>query len=321
MSSTNLATIGDKLSWAAELAKSGMLPAQYRANPANLLWAIEMGQSLGLSPMQAITGIHVIEGRPTASAALIGSLARGAGHRLRVQGDDTHAIAQIWRKDDPEFCFESVWTLERAKVAGLLGKGVWRTYPAAMLQARAITEVARQACPEALSGVQYTAEELDDGRGATTQATFVQSSPVQQSKVAERIARLASPAPAQAPQEALPAPSPVVYAAPVVEAPAAPPVGWLDDDDRKAFCAELSRGGCDYNNVARWSESLGRPRPSAMTWAQRNTLVEYLHTDNGMARYRAFLLACVPPPAVAVPASNSDDVGFHGEAIPPQEVL
>ena len=313
--SNELATIGDKLTWAGELAKSGMLPQQYRGNPANLLWAIEMGQSLGLTPMQAVTGIHVIEGKPTASAGLIGSLVRGAGHRLRVHGNDQHAVAQIWRRDDPEFCFESVWTLDRARTAGLLGKGVWKTYPAAMLQARAITEVARQACPEALSGVQYTAEELGDDSGRVSQAVVVQSAPPE-SRVAQRIAALATPPPAQAPQEALPAPAPVAEPAPVLEAPAPPAVGWVNDEDRKAFMAELGRGGCDYNNMARWAVTLGRPRPSAMTWAQRNALLEYLQTEAGMARYRAWLVK--PEPA---PSSESDDVGFHGEASPPQEVL
>jgi len=50
--------------------------------------------------------------------------------------------------------------MDRAKAANLVNKGNWKTYPAAMLKARAITEVARDACPEALFGVAYTAEEL-----------------------------------------------------------------------------------------------------------------------------------------------------------------
>ena len=310
--SNELATIGDKLAWAGELAKSGMLPAQYRGNPANLLWAIEMGQSLGLTPMQAVTGIHVIEGKPTASAGLIGSLVRGAGHRLRVHGNDQQAVAQIWRRDDPEFCFESVWTLDRARTAGLLGKGVWKTYPAAMLQARAITEVARQACPEALSGVQYTAEELGDDDRRLSQAVVVQSAPPE-SRVAQRIAALATPPPAQAPQEALPAP------APVVEALAPPAVGWVSDADRKEFMAELGRGGIDYNNVARWAVSLGRARPSAMTWAQRNQLVEYLHTDAGMSRYRAFLTSEQQSADHSYPTGDAD-AGFFTEPPAAQEV-
>jgi hypothetical protein len=149
-----------KLEYAHELANSGLLPAAFRRNPANVLWAMEYADMLGLPPMVAMTGIHVIEGKPTASAGLISGLVRKARHKLRVTGDDKRAVAEITRCDDPDFTFRSEWTLERARQAELLGKSNWKKYPAAMLKARAITEAARDACEEALFGLQYTAEEL-----------------------------------------------------------------------------------------------------------------------------------------------------------------
>ncbi|MFF7130331.1 hypothetical protein [Streptomyces sp. NPDC008240] len=154
------ATLPEKMQYAKALAASGMLPGQYRQQPANLLYALEYAESLGLHPMAAITGIHVIEGKPSASAALISALVRRAGHKLRVQGNDQEAVAQIIRSDDPDWVFEARWTMARAEQAGLAKKKVWREYPAAMLKARAITEVARDACEEALSGMHYTPEEL-----------------------------------------------------------------------------------------------------------------------------------------------------------------
>lgn len=153
-------SVTSKLTYARALADSGLLPQAYRGRPANVLFAMEFGEMLGLAPMAAITGVHIIEGKPSASAALISALVRRAGHRLRVQGNDQQATAIIVRSDDPEFEFRSVWTMERAKQAGLVGKDVWRKYPAAMLKARAITEAARDACEEALSGMHYTPEEL-----------------------------------------------------------------------------------------------------------------------------------------------------------------
>lgn len=171
------ATLPDKMNYAQALAQSGMLPAQYRQQPANLLYALEFADSLGLHPMAAITGVHVIEGKPSASSALISALVRRAGHKLRVRGDDTQAVAQIVRADDPDFTFECTWTLERAQQAGLTGKKVWKQYPAAMLKARAITEVAREACEEALSGMHYTPEELGanvDAEGNPVDATVQQ---------------------------------------------------------------------------------------------------------------------------------------------------
>jgi hypothetical protein len=157
-----LRSVSDQLALAHELAVSQMLPKQYQKNPSNLLWAIQYAEALQVHPMAAINGIHVIEGKPTASAQLIGGLVRRAGHVMRVKFDrqSMTATAVIIRVDDPDFTFESVWTMDRAKAANLTNKSVWKQYPDAMLKARAITEVARDACPEALFGVIYTPEEL-----------------------------------------------------------------------------------------------------------------------------------------------------------------
>ena len=163
--------INDRMRLAELLAASNLLPEAYRKQPANVLVAIEYGRALGLEPMAAIQGINVIKGKPTASASLIGSLVRMAGHKLRVMADSTQAVCEIVRKDDPEFVFRTVWTLERAASAGLTGDQ-WRKYPDAMLKARAITECARDACPEVLAGVQYTAEEL--GADEWTQHTVAE---------------------------------------------------------------------------------------------------------------------------------------------------
>lgn len=166
----NGVALTDKIEYARFLAKSGLLPVSFREHPENVLYAYEMGELLGLHPMAAITGIHVIEGKPSISAGLISALVRRAGHRIRVQstgdGDDMRARCQITRADDPGFTYSAVWDMPRAKQAGLLGKTNWQRYPAAMLKARAISECARDACQEVLLGIKYTPDELgaeDDG--------------------------------------------------------------------------------------------------------------------------------------------------------------
>lgn len=171
------ASVDDRMRYAAALAKASLLPRAYQEQPANVLLALEYGAALGIAPMVAIQGIHVIEGKPSASAGLIGALVRKAGHRLRVTGNDTSARCEIIRADDPDFTFTSEWTIERARAAKLTGKSVWQQYPAAMLKARAITECARDACPEALSGVNYTAEELGDDSPAEAFPTTVEVVP------------------------------------------------------------------------------------------------------------------------------------------------
>lgn len=145
---------------AEKLAGASLLPAQYQRQPANILLAIQTGAPLGFTAMQSIHGIHVIKGKPTMSADMTAAAVRRAGHKLRITGDDTHAVAVLIRSDDPDFEYRCEWTLERAKQAGLLGNDTWAKYPAAMLRARAITEVARAGASEALYGVVYTPEEL-----------------------------------------------------------------------------------------------------------------------------------------------------------------
>jgi len=168
------AVMADKVEYCRLLADSGLLPDAYRKQPANVLYAVEYGEAIGVPPMAAITGIHIIKGKPSASAGLVGALVRKAGHKLRVQGSDTKARASIVRADDPGFEFVSEWTIERAVTAKLCtlrdGKPYardkngeptsWEKYPGAMLKHRAVTEVARDACEEVLFGLHYTPEEL-----------------------------------------------------------------------------------------------------------------------------------------------------------------
>lgn len=242
----------DKLTLARTLADSSMLPQQYRKNPANLLWAIEYAEAIRVPTMTAVTGIHVIEGKPTASADLIAGLVRRAGHKLRVWGDEREAHAQIIRCDDPSFDgFKVSWSLERAKAAGLTGKSVWRQYPAAMLRARAITEVARMACSEALHGVIYTPEEL--GVAVDDEGTPTGFAPAATSQL-----------------------------------PGGHHETW--ERNRASFCAWLGDKGWRYEDVADYCESLGKPRPSALPEEGLRALSRWLD-GAGAERWQQFLAA------------------------------
>lgn len=173
------APLAEKVEWVKLMATASLLPVQYRDNPGNLFYAVEFADSLGVDRINAITSIHVIQGKPTASADLIAGLVRKAGHKLRITGDDTKAVAQLIRSDDPDFTFEAVWDVEKATAAKLWGTDTWKKYPAAMLRARAITEVVRMGASDSLYGVIYTPEEL----GATVDA---EGEPVQKSERVKR---------------------------------------------------------------------------------------------------------------------------------------
>lgn len=146
--------------YAKKISVSDLLPDAYKGKPGNVLLAIEYGRSVGIDPITAMNMVHTIKGKPTASAQLVGALVRRAGHRLRVTWDGTTATAEIQRADDPDFTFRSEWTMARAQSAGLASNPNYKNHLPAMLKARAITEVSRDACPEALAGIAYVADEL-----------------------------------------------------------------------------------------------------------------------------------------------------------------
>lgn len=157
-------TLESQMNYARAVSVASMLPENYRGKPADIMLAVGLGQSMGLSPAESLYRISVIKGKPTASAELIAANVRKAGHRLRVRGDDQSCTATIIRADDPDYEFTVVRDMAWAQRMGLAENTNYRKQPGTMLQWRAITAVARLACPEALYGVAYTADEMgDDG--------------------------------------------------------------------------------------------------------------------------------------------------------------
>lgn len=162
-----------QMRWAQAVTSAegrSILPDEYRGNPANVLVAVGLGASMGLSPAESLYRISVIKGKPSAGAELIAANVRKAGHKLRVRGDETSCTAQIIRADDPEWPFEVTRDMAWAKKMGLADQPNYKKQPGTMLQWRAITAVARQACPEALYGVQYTPDEIGDIEPSRQQA-------------------------------------------------------------------------------------------------------------------------------------------------------
>ncbi len=157
----NGADLQTQMAYCQQLSESGLLPDSYRGKPENILVALGYAEALGLAPMIAIQQINVIKGKPSMSAQLMASLARRAGHKLRITKVDGGVWAQLVRRDDPDHVFRAHWDMNRAKAAGLTGKGgQWSSDPMTMLKWRAITEVVREACPEVLAGA-YSSDELD----------------------------------------------------------------------------------------------------------------------------------------------------------------
>ena len=159
----------DRLQHAQAVAQSSLIPDGYRNQPANILWAMDLADALGIPFPQVMQTMVVMRGRMTMSADLMAAIVRRAGHKLRVREQGMSVTATLIRSDDPDYEFSVTWDDAKAKRAGLWGqRGPWSQYPAQMLRSRAITEVCRQGASDALAGTIYTPEELEVSDTQTT---------------------------------------------------------------------------------------------------------------------------------------------------------
>lgn len=152
----------DRIEHAKIVAQSSLIPAEYRGKPADIVWAMDIGDALGVPYTQVMQSMVVARGKMTMSADLMGAVVRRAGHKLRLREDGDSVTADLIRADDPDYTFTVTWDRAKAQAAGLWGsRGPWQQYPRQMLRARAITEVCRQGASDALAGTVYTPEELE----------------------------------------------------------------------------------------------------------------------------------------------------------------
>nr|PZN71285.1 MAG: hypothetical protein DIU57_21300 [Pseudomonadota bacterium] len=158
---------------AVRLSKSTLLPSALRGKPADLAVIMITGHELGLSPMQALRGLHVVEGRPVLSADLIVGLVKkhpACKYFRLVESTDERATYETLREGEPEPT-RITWTIQQAVKAGLTGRSNWKAHPAAMLRARASAALARAVYPDVAMGI-YDPDEaldfIDVSRGVST---------------------------------------------------------------------------------------------------------------------------------------------------------
>lgn len=168
-------TMADQWNFANTVAQGSLVPTAYRNSPANVLIAVGLGTSMGLSPAESLYRINVIQGKPTASAELIAAQVRKAGHKLRIAKDEAaqSVTATVVRCDDPDYPISVTRDRAWAEAMGLAAKENYVRQPMTMLTWRAITAAAREACPEALYGVAYTPDEIHDMDPAPREAAPV----------------------------------------------------------------------------------------------------------------------------------------------------
>jgi hypothetical protein len=145
--------------------KAGTAPKSLNT-PEKVMVALQMGAEVGLTPMQSLKNIAVINGSGAMWGDALVALVRRSPlceyiHDEWTGDNETRtAICTAKRKDDPKECVRE-FGYKDAKKAGLVGRDTYKAYPDRMFQCRARAWAIRDLFPDLLMGLEV-AEELQD---------------------------------------------------------------------------------------------------------------------------------------------------------------
>lgn len=152
---------------ASQVAGTEFVPVAIRQKPAAITAAILFGRELEMPPMQALSQVHVVEGRPSLSAEHMRAMVLAAGHEivydLTVPMQVT-ATGRRWYGERRGWSAPTsvLWNVAMAERAGLMGKNNWKRHPRQMLEARATAELCRLIFADVTHGLP-SVEEMEDG--------------------------------------------------------------------------------------------------------------------------------------------------------------
>lgn len=229
---------------AVTLVQTSFVPEAFRGKAHEATAAILAGAEIGLDPMAALRSFDIIQGTAAPRANTLRAVVQANGHQIVLkESTATRAVVTGCRRGEAIWQ-TSTWTIERAKQLGLTGKKNWQAQPQAMLVARATAECARLIASDAILGIPYASEELDDGDTVAVTA-------IDEVKPARRTAqRRQAVEPQPAPEPDLPEP---VADAEVVDEPDEIPVEMITDGQQKLFRVLLGKlnlaGPANRDNV------------------------------------------------------------------------
>lgn len=173
------------MSIAKAFAESGMFPDTRQA--AQAIVKIQAGQEIGIAPFAAMTGIHIIQGKPTIGAGLIASKVKSSGKYDYKVKEMSDTVCSLDFFEGKEQIGNSTFTIEEAKKAGTKNLD---KFPKNMLFARAISNGVKWFCPDVFSGPVYTPEEMNVetvDTPAEVTGSSIKEPPVAQTKQPEKI--------------------------------------------------------------------------------------------------------------------------------------
>lgn len=121
---------------------------------ANGTGAVMTGAEIGLSPMQALSNVIVIHGRPSLYANTMVALVQAAGHEIWTEESTETRAVVCGRRAGSDKVERGEMTIERARKAGWVAKNTnYVSNPVAMLYARAAAIACNRTAPEVLKGI------------------------------------------------------------------------------------------------------------------------------------------------------------------------
>ncbi len=156
----------DMAEFAATVHRSKLAPKDL-STPEAILVAMQHGMELGLSPMQAVQAIAVINGRPVvwgdAALALVKAHpeCEDVIETFEDSEDKKKKLAKCVVQRRGKAPVMRTFSVDDAERAELLNGPVWKKYPRRMMQMRARAFALRDSFPDALKGVGVR-EERDD---------------------------------------------------------------------------------------------------------------------------------------------------------------
>lgn len=149
-------TTQDALSIGETFYKSGMFADIKSAQQAVV--KIMAGQEMGIPPFAAMSGIHIIAGKPTIGAGLMAARVKGSGKYDYEVTEHTEKICSIEFYQGKKKIGTSTFTIEDAKKAGT--KNIDK-FPKNMLFARAMSNGVKFYTPDIYDAPVYVPEEME----------------------------------------------------------------------------------------------------------------------------------------------------------------
>lgn len=141
---------------ASAMSKSGYF--QDAKDAAQSIVKILAGQEMGFGPFASMTGIYIIQGRPSIGANLMAAAVKSSGRYNYRVIEMTDAVCEIAFFEQGQECGRSRFTLEDARKAQTKNLD---KFPRNMLFARAMSNGCRWFAPDIFAGAPaYTPEEL-----------------------------------------------------------------------------------------------------------------------------------------------------------------